>query len=142
MFGKFPLIGRLRWRPCCLGGGLVLTLVIFFLAWSYATFPGDREALEQFQGNQSGWLDTAASGVTRLGWAPVSTALMVLTVVGLMVMRRWADSLVVAAGAWTAKLLPDLANLAVPERQVLASMRRRDRSQGRTCGRTCFLLPP
>ncbi|WP_323191141.1 N-methyl-L-tryptophan oxidase [Halostella sp. PRR32] len=31
-----------------------------------------------------------------------------------------ADSLVVTAGAWTRKILPELADLAVPERQVLA----------------------
>ncbi|NHN46350.1 N-methyl-L-tryptophan oxidase [Halostella sp. JP-L12] len=31
-----------------------------------------------------------------------------------------ADRLVVTAGAWTRKLLPELADLAVPERQVLA----------------------
>lgn len=31
-----------------------------------------------------------------------------------------ADRLVVTAGAWTSKLLPELADLAVPERQVLA----------------------
>ena len=123
LIGRFPLIGwlslgRLRWQPCCMAGGLLLTLAIFLFAWSYATFPGDQEALEQFQGNQTGWLDTAASGVTRLGWAPVSTALMVLTVVGLMVMRRWADSLVVALSGipiGVGLLLKDVIGRARPE---------------------------
>ena len=101
MVGKFQLInglsfGRLRWQQCFLAGGLLLNLAIFFFAWACATFPGDQEALERFQGNQTGWLDTVAFGVTRLGWTPVSTVLIVVTVVALFVMRRWADSLVVA----------------------------------------------
>ena len=118
MAGKFPLIGRLRWRPCCLGGGLLLTLIIFFLAWSYATFPGDQEALERFQETQTGWLDTAAYGVTKLGWMPVSTVLMAVTVVALFARRRWADSLVVALSGvpiGLGILLKDVIGRARPE---------------------------
>lgn len=37
-----------------------------------------------------------------------------------------AEKLVVTAGAWTRELLPDLAQLAVPERQVLAWLRPTD----------------
>jgi sarcosine oxidase len=36
-----------------------------------------------------------------------------------------ADHLIVCAGSWTGKLLPDLAGVAVPERQVLAWLRPR-----------------
>jgi len=123
IIGKFPLIrglssGRLRWRPCCLAGGLLLTLTIFLLAWSFATFPGDQEALERIQDNQTGWLDAAASGVTRLGWMPVSTVLMATTVVGLFVMRRRADALVVALSGipiGAGILLKDVIGRARPE---------------------------
>ena len=123
MVGKYPLnnglsFGKLRWQPCCLAGGLLLTLVIFFFAWSYATFPGDQEALEQVQDNQTGWLETAASAVTRLGWTPVSTVLMALTVASLFIMRRWADSLVVALSGipiGVGILLKDVIGRARPE---------------------------
>ena len=118
MIGKFPLIGRLRWRRCCLAGGLLFTLVIFLLAWSFATFPGDEVALERFQDNQTGWLDAAALGVTRLGWAPVSTTLIVVTVASLFVMRRRADALVVALSGipiGLGILLKDVIGRARPE---------------------------
>ena len=100
MVGKFQPIdglsfGRLRWRPCLVTCGLLFTLAVFFFAWSYPTFPGDREALERFQGIQTGWLDAAASAVTKLGWTPVSTGLILVTVLALFVMRRWADALAV-----------------------------------------------
>ena len=96
MIDRFPRIGRIRWRACCLAGGLLLTLGIFLLAWSFATFPGDQEALELFQENQTGWLDTAATGVTKLGGTLVAAVLMALTVVALFLVRRRADALVVA----------------------------------------------
>ena len=123
MVDKYPLnnrlsSGRLRWRPCCLAGGLLFTLALFVLAWSFATFPGDQEALEQVQDNQTGWLETAASGLTRLGWTPVSSVLMAVTVAALFVMRRWADSLVVALSGipiGVGILLKDVIGRARPE---------------------------
>ncbi len=129
MFGKFPPIGalsfrRLRWRPCCLAGGLLFTLAIFLLAWSFATFPGDQEALERFQDTQTGWLDAAALGLTKLGWTPVSTVLMGITVVALFVMRRRADALVVALSGipiGLGILLKDVIGRARPEYLLTSS---------------------
>ena len=103
----------------------MLTLAIFLLAWSYATFPGDQEALERVQDNQTGWLDAAASGVTRLGWMPVSIVLMVVTVVALFAMRRWADALVVALSGipiGVGLLLKDVVGRARPEYFLTQSM--------------------
>ena len=118
MIGRFPLISRLSWRPCCLAGGLLLTLAIFLLAWSFATFPGDEQALERIQENQTGWLDAAAEGVTRLGWTPVSIALMAGTIALLFVIRRRADALVVALSGipiGLGILLKDVIGRARPE---------------------------
>lgn len=50
-------------------------------------------------------VDPAASAVTLLGGA-----------------RERADAIVVAAGAWTTKLFPELSRRAVPHRQVVAYM--------------------
>lgn len=55
--------------------------------------------------------DTAVTG-----WEPTSDGVRVSTADALFE----ADSLVVTAGAWMSKLVPDFANLAVPERQALA----------------------
>ena len=118
MVGKFPLIGRLRWQPCCLAGGMLLTLAVFILAWSYATFPGDQEALDRIQVNQIGWLDAAALGVSRLGWTPVATVLMAVTMAALFVMRRPADALVFALSGipiGVGILLKDVIGRARPE---------------------------
>ena len=101
-----------------MAGGLLLTLVIFVFAWFYASFPGDQQALERFQNSQTGWLDTAASAVSRLGWMPVSSVLMVFTVVALFVTRRWADALVVTLSGipiGVGILLKDVIGRAWPE---------------------------
>ena len=123
MVGKFPFtgglsFGRLRWQPCCLAGGLLFTLAIFIFAWSYATFPGDQGALQRFQDNQTGWLDSAAVNVTRLGGTEVATLLIVGVVVALFIARRWADSLMVALSGipiGVGFLLKELIGRARPE---------------------------
>jgi sarcosine oxidase len=51
-----------------------------------------------------------------LAWEPLGHGVRVRTDRGLYE----ADKLVISAGAWVAKLLPFLSDLAVPERQVLA----------------------
>jgi sarcosine oxidase len=51
-----------------------------------------------------------------LGWEPKGSGVEVRTDAG----RYSAERLVICAGAWGAKLVPELAGLAVPERQVLA----------------------
>ncbi|HXH13491.1 MAG TPA: N-methyl-L-tryptophan oxidase [Alphaproteobacteria bacterium] len=51
-----------------------------------------------------------------LGWEPRGNGVAVQT----ESQRYSADKLVICAGAWGAKLIPELAGLAVPERQVLA----------------------
>ena len=120
---KFQLIdrlsfGRVPWQRWFLAGGLLLTLAIFVFAWLYATFPGDQQALERFQNNQTGWLDTAASAVSKLGWMPVSSVLMVVTVVALFITRRWADALVVTLSGipiGVGILLKDVIGRARPE---------------------------
>ena len=78
-----------------MAGGLLLTLAMFILAWAFATFPGDRGALQGFQDNQSGWLDAVARGVTSLGGWAVALAMMLGMVVYLAISRRRIDALIV-----------------------------------------------
>jgi sarcosine oxidase len=59
-----------------------------------------------------------------LGWEPRSGGVRVETERG----RYEADRLVVTAGAWAGALIPELAGLAVPERQVLAWFQPRRRT--------------
>ena len=101
-----------------MAGGLLITLGIFLLAWYFATFPGDEEALRRLQKIQTGWLDGAALGVARLGWTPVATVLIATTVASLFVLRRRADALVVALSGipmGLGLLLKDLIGRARPE---------------------------
>ena len=103
-------IGRLPWKPCMAGGGLLLTLSVFLLAWGYSTFPGDRGALEGFQNNQSEWLDTAALAVTSLaGWA-AAVVMIAGASVYLALGRRRTDALIVLLSA-----VPMLAGFLLKE---------------------------
>ena len=107
-----------------MAGGLLFTLAVFLLAWSFATFPGDEEALERLQEIQTGWLDAAALGVAKLGGVPVPTVLMAITVASLFVLRRRADALVVALSGipiGLGILLKDLVGRARPEYFITSS---------------------
>ena len=95
MVANVPLVGRFFGKPYIVAGGLLLTLAMFILAWAFATFPGDRGALQGFQDNQSGWLDAAARGVTSLGGWAVALAMMLGMVVYLAISRRRIDALIV-----------------------------------------------
>ena len=89
----------LNWRFCLTSAGTVSTLLIFILAWAFATFPGDQGALQSFRTNQSQWLDSAALAVTALGGQAVAAALMAGLIALLMVARRRVDAIVVLIGA-------------------------------------------
>ena len=85
--------GSVKW--CCLTGALLVTVAIFLLAWAFPTFPGDREALQGFQDNQSGWLDTAALAVTSLGGWGAAIVIMAGTILYLVISRHRLDALTV-----------------------------------------------
>ena len=109
-FRNIPLIGKIRWKPCAVFGGLLVTLVLFLLAASFTTLPGDRGALEGFQNNQSEWLDAAALGVSRLGGWTLASIMMVAAVVYLSLRRRKIDALVVVLS-----VVPIIAGLLLKE---------------------------
>lgn len=88
------MIGRGLGKPWVVAGGLLLTLAMFILAWAFATFPGDRGALQGFQDNQSSWLDAAALGVTSLGGWAVALVMMLGMSVYFAVSRRRIDALI------------------------------------------------
>ena len=94
-FSNIPLIGRLPWKPCVVGGGLLLTLAVFVMASAFSTFPGDRGALESVSSSQTSWLETAALAVTSLGGWAISWVL-VLGVAGYLALgRHRIDALIV-----------------------------------------------
>ena len=100
---KLPIVekssGKILWKPYLLGGATVGTLALFVLAWAFSTFPGDRGALEGLQDNQTGWLDTAALNISRLGGWVVAGGMMATAVVALALLRRRADALIMLLGA-------------------------------------------
>ncbi len=89
MIIKFPL----KW--CFLTGISLVTIAIFMLAWAFPTFPGDRGALQGFQDNQSGWLDSAALAVTSLGGWAAAAILMAGMILYLAISRRRIDALII-----------------------------------------------
>ena len=89
------MINRISVKWCCLTGAFVVTVAIFLLAWAFPTFPGDRGALQGFQDNQSGWLDTAALGVTSLGGWAATIVLMAVMILYFAISRRRIDALIV-----------------------------------------------
>ena len=107
---NIPLIGRILWKPCAVFCGLLVTLVLFLLAASFTTLPGDQAALEGFQDNQNEWLDAAALGVTRLGGWILASIMMLAAVVYLSLRRRKIDALVVVLSA-----VPILAGFLLKE---------------------------
>ena len=85
--------GKLPWRQCSLAVGVLVTLALFYLAWAFPTFPGDRQALLDFQSLQADWLDAAALAVSRFGWAPLAMGLVLGAAAALWLLRRRADAL-------------------------------------------------
>jgi undecaprenyl-diphosphatase len=87
--------GKVSWKIYGLAGGFLLTLGIFVLAGLFASFPGDEPVLVALQGLQMGWLDTVALALDTIGGEPIALVLVVLAAVGLMILRRPTDALVV-----------------------------------------------
>jgi undecaprenyl-diphosphatase len=86
--------GKVSWKHYGLVGGVLLTLGMFVLAGVYDSFPGDEPALVWFQGLQIGWLDTAALALDTIGGEPWAIVLIALAVVGLLILRRPAQALI------------------------------------------------
>ena len=84
--------GKGFWKIYASAGVFLLTLVMFVLAGAFASFPGDEPALVGLQGFQTEWLDTAALALDTIGGEPVAIILVVVTAVGLMLLRRPADA--------------------------------------------------
>ena len=86
---------KLPWKQLDLSIGLLITSVLFCLAWIFPTFPGDEGAIIQFQSLQNGWLNAAALAVSTLGLFPVSVALMLAAATMLWLRRRGVDASIV-----------------------------------------------
>ena len=87
--------GKVSWKIYGVAGVFLLTLGMFVLAGVFASFPGDETALVQVQGLQTGWLDTAALALDTIGGEPIALVLVVVAAVGLMILRRPTDALIV-----------------------------------------------
>jgi len=83
--------------------GILATLALYFLAWTYPTFPGDEAALIQFQALRTGWLDDMAIddmaiGLSNLGSLWVFLPAAAVLIVFLFFARRYADIGLVFSG--------------------------------------------
>jgi membrane-associated phospholipid phosphatase len=87
---------KLDWQRLNLTAGLLLTLSLFILAWVFPTFPGDDWALLQFQQLESGWLTCGALVVSALGGGPVSASVVGIVTIGLLLLHRYLDALIVS----------------------------------------------
>ncbi len=86
---------RLCWKPWYAGALIFLTVVLFVLARLFPLFPGDEVALLRFQGFQTQGLTAIAVAVSLLGSTPTVLGLVATTTIGLLLLRRWADAVVV-----------------------------------------------
>jgi membrane-associated phospholipid phosphatase len=87
---------KLDWQRLNLTAGLLLTLSLFILAWVFPTFPGDDWALLQFQQLESGWLTCGALVVSALGGGPVAASVVGIVTIGLLLLHRYLDALIVS----------------------------------------------
>ncbi len=86
---------KLRWKPWCPVALIFLTVGLFILAWAFPVFPGDQAAVLRFQGFQSQGLTAVAVAVSLLGSTPIVLGMVGGTAVGLLLLRRRVDALMV-----------------------------------------------
>ena len=89
-----------------LAGGALLTAALFVLAAVFPVWPGDAALLAAVQD----WRTPAGTAlfqvVTRLGWLPLAVALVAVTAVLLLLLRRWADAALLLLAAVPMALAP------------------------------------
>ena len=118
------MINKISFKWCCLTGAFLVTVAIFLLAWAFPTFPGDRGALQGFQDNQSGWLDTAALAVTSLGGWAAAIVMMAGMILYFAISRRRIDALIIlfsGAPVLAGFLLKEVVGRARPEYLITGS---------------------
>ena len=102
-------------KSCGVVSGMLFTLALFPLAWIFSTFPGDERAILGVEGLHTGWLNTLALGVTKLGSFPFTAILLIGVVTLLLTNRRRVDAIIVAltvvpmASGFLLKVLVDRA---------------------------------
>ena len=96
MYNMPRMRDKLTWKVYCVGAALLLTVALFFLARFYPTFPGDERALIEFQALQTGWMDTSALALSRIGGIPVAVGLVLAVIIMLVVLRHRSEALIVA----------------------------------------------
>lgn len=80
---------------------MLATLALFYLAWEFNTFPGDRQALLDFQSLETNWLNESMLAISRLGWTPIAVTLVLVTASSLLVLHRRVDALIMVLGLAT-----------------------------------------
>lgn len=98
MYNTRDMRAKFSWKSYLLIAGLLSALAVFVLARLYPTFPGDERTLVAFQGLQTGWLDVLAVAVTKLGCTLLAAASGLAAIAVMVVMRRWADGLMLLLG--------------------------------------------
>ncbi len=92
----FRMINKQRRKSCGVVAGMLFTVALFPLAWTFSTFPGDERAILGVEELHTGWLSTLALVITKLGSLPISAILLLGVVTLLFLNRRRVDALVVA----------------------------------------------
>ena len=74
---------------------MLFTLALFPLAWIFSTFPGDEQAILRVEGLHTGWLNSLALAITKLGSFPITAVLLFGVAASLFLIRRRVDALMV-----------------------------------------------
>ncbi len=85
---------RLSWNPWYAGALAFLTVVLFVLARLFPVFPGDEAVLLRLQGFQTQGLTAVAVAVSLLASTPMMLGMVAAATAGLLLLRRWADAVV------------------------------------------------
>ena len=89
-----------------LAGGVLLMAALFVLAAVFPVWPGDAALLAAVQDWRTPAGTALFQALTRLGWLPLAVALVAVTAVLLLLLRRWADAALLLLAALPMALAP------------------------------------
>ena len=130
--------GHQVWQAAGMTGGILLTAVVFVLAWAYPRWPGDEAILLTIQSWQSPLLTAALGTLTYLGWYPVAALVSAVAVAILVWRRHVADGLLFAVAVASALLTLPLKEFIGRPRPDFAIVESVPQSMGFPSGHAAF----
>ena len=121
-------------------GALLVTVVVYVLAWVSPKWPGDEAILATVQGWESPLLTAALNTLTYLGWYPVSAAVSAVAVAILLWRRHVADGLLFAVAVSSALLTLPLKEIIGRPRPDFAIVEPAPLSMGFPSGHAAFAM--